>query len=69
VRVETVAWTGRHSAPEVRALFATYSPCLALPASQRATVLDAIEELATDAFAGVVARPYLTRLYLAERRP
>lgn len=69
VRVETVPWTGRHSAAEVRAMFASFSPCLALPPVQRTSVLEAIEELATDAFAGVVARPYLTRLYLAERRP
>jgi len=69
VRSDAVAWTGRHTAAEARALFATYSPCLALPESQRAVVLDAIEELATDAFGGVVARPYLTQLYLAQRRP
>jgi SAM-dependent methyltransferase len=68
VRSETIPWTGRHTAAEVRALFATFSPCLALPEGQRAVVLDAIAELATETFHDRVERPYLTRMYLAQRQ-
>lgn len=68
VRYEAIPWTGRHSPTQLRALFASYSPCLALPAAERGRVLDAIEQLATDTFAGVVERPYLTLIYLAQRR-
>ena len=67
VRGETIPWTGRHTSAEVRAMFATFSPCLALPEGQRTVVLDAIEHLAGEAFRGVVERPYLTRMYLARR--
>ncbi len=68
VHHEVIPWTGRHTPAELRALFASYSPCLALPPGDRAEVLDAIEQLATDTFAGVVERPYLTLIYLAPRR-
>src|SRR5437764_2919366 len=67
VRCETIPWTGRHTGAELRAMFATFSPCLALPEGQRAVVLDAIEHLAGETFPGVVERPYLTRMYLARR--
>ena len=67
VRHEVIRWTGRHSPAQLRALFASYSPCLALPPADRGRVLDAIELLATDTFAGVVERPYLTLTYLAQR--
>jgi SAM-dependent methyltransferase len=69
VHHEAIPWTGRHTPAELRALFASYSPCLALPPADRAQVLDAIERLATDAFDGLVERPYLTLVYLAPRRP
>ncbi|MCA1847171.1 MAG: class I SAM-dependent methyltransferase [Actinobacteria bacterium] len=65
---EVIPWTGRHTPAELRALFGSYSPCLALPLEDRARVLDAIEELATDTFHGLVERPYLTLVYLAPRR-
>lgn len=68
VRYEAIPWTGRHTPAQLRALFASYSPCLALPPADRGRVLDAIEQLATDRFAGVVERPYLTLIYLAPRR-
>jgi len=68
VQHEVIPWTGRHTPAELRALFASYSPCLALPAEERAQVLDAIEALATDTFAGIVERPYLTLMYLAQRQ-
>ncbi|MGH9009351.1 MAG: class I SAM-dependent methyltransferase [Acidimicrobiia bacterium] len=68
VQHEVIPWTGRHTPAELRALFASYSPCLALPPPDRARVLDAIEHLATDTFAGIVERPYLTLIYLAQRQ-
>lgn len=68
VHYEAIPWTGRHTPAQLRALFASYSPCLALEPAERTRVLDAIEHLATDAFAGVVERPYLTLIYLAQRR-
>lgn len=64
---ETIAWTGRHSAAQIRALFASYSPWLALPPHRRAVVLDALEHLAKENFGGVVERPYLTPIYIAPR--
>ena len=69
VRHETIAWTGRHTPSELRAMFATFSPCLALSPSERPVVLDAIEQLAAETFHGLVDRPYLTLTYLAQRRP
>jgi SAM-dependent methyltransferase len=68
VQHEVIPWTGRHTPAALRALFASYSPCLALPPADRTRVLDAIEHLATDTFAGLVERPYLTLIYLAPRR-
>jgi SAM-dependent methyltransferase len=68
VHYEAIPWTGRHTPAQLRALFASYSPCLALPPAQRALVLDAIEHLAHDKFACAVERPYLTLIYLAQRR-
>jgi SAM-dependent methyltransferase len=68
VRYEIVSWTGRHSPAELRAMFASFSPCLALPPADRTAVLDALEHLATDTFGGVVERPYLTPIYLAQRQ-
>jgi SAM-dependent methyltransferase len=68
VHYEAIPWTGRHTPAELRALFASYSPCLALAPDDRARVLDAIEQLAADTFGGVVERPYLTLIYLAPRR-
>ncbi|MEJ7584324.1 MAG: class I SAM-dependent methyltransferase [Acidimicrobiales bacterium] len=67
VRHEVIAWTGRHGPGELRNLFASFSPWLALPTDLRDDVLDALEQLATDTFGGVVERPYLTPIYLARR--
>ena len=67
VRHEVIHWTGRHTATQLRALFASFSPWLALPQPQRTAALDALEELAETEFAGVVERPYLTAVYLAQR--
>ncbi|MCU1345109.1 MAG: methyltransferase-like protein [Acidimicrobiia bacterium] len=69
VRCEVVPWTGRHTARELRSMFASFSPWLALPPTQRTAVLDAVEELAMEQFQGLVERPYLTAVYLAPRLP
>jgi SAM-dependent methyltransferase len=68
VHHEVIPWTGRHTPAELRALFASYSPCLALPPDDRARVLDAIEQLAGGTFGGAVERPYLTLIYLAPKQ-
>lgn len=49
-------------------MFASYSPTLALAPAERAGVLDAVEQLAAEAFHGVVERPYLTPVYLSQRQ-
>jgi len=67
VHHEVIPWTGCHTPAELRALFGSYSPCLALPPADRARVLDAIEQLAADTFGGTVERPYLTLIYLAPK--
>ncbi len=63
-----IAWTGRHTAREVRALFGSFSPWLLLPDGQREEVLDEVERLARDEFGDLVERPYLTPVYVAQRR-
>ncbi|MEM7275967.1 MAG: class I SAM-dependent methyltransferase [Actinomycetota bacterium] len=68
VHHEVVAWTGRHDPAELRALFASFSPWLALPAAIREPLLDELAALAAGRFDGEVARPYLTPIYLAARR-
>lgn len=67
VHHEVIAWTGRHRPDELRALFASFSPWLSLPAPQRAVALDAVERLAVEDFGGIVERPYLTPIYLAHK--
>lgn len=67
VRHTLIPWTGCHSATEIRSLFASFSPWLALPADQRRVALDALEALAKEQFGGRVERPYLTSVYLAQR--
>jgi SAM-dependent methyltransferase len=68
VHHEMIRWTGRHTPAQIRALFASYSPWLALPEAARREMLATVESLARDTFAGVVERPYLTPIYLARRR-
>jgi SAM-dependent methyltransferase len=67
VQHEVIAWTGRHGVKEIRAMFASFSPWLALPLDQRAIALDALERLAAEDFNGMVERPYLTPIFLAPR--
>lgn len=69
VHHEIIEWTGRHTPGQLRAMFASFSPWLALPELQRSVVLDALEHLAIEQFDGVVERPYLTPVYLAPRLP
>jgi len=52
----------------VRALFASFSPWLALDPGPRTRVLDATEALVDEEFGGVVERPYVTPVYAARRR-
>ncbi len=68
VEHEVIAWTGRHGPEEIRAMFASFSPWLALPREQRNIALDALERLAAEDFNGVVDRPYLTPIFLAPNR-
>jgi SAM-dependent methyltransferase len=67
VHHDVIAWTGRHTAIEIRALFGSYSPWLALPPERRSAALDELERLAVDEFNGIVERSYLTPLYFATR--
>jgi SAM-dependent methyltransferase len=68
VHHQMIRWTGRHTPAEIRALFGSYSPWLALPSSVRLEMLATVESLARDRFGGLVERPYLTPIYLARRR-
>jgi SAM-dependent methyltransferase len=68
VHREEIRWTGRHDPTELRALFGSYSPWLALPEDRRTRALDGLEALARDRFDGVVERPYVTAIYAARRR-
>ena len=63
---ETISWTGRHSPADIRSLFATFSPWLALDSATRQRLLDELERLAAEQF-GTVERRYLTPIYLARR--
>lgn len=67
VHHELIPWTGRHRPEELRALFATFSPWLALPPDRRQVALDGLEQLAFNDFGGVVERPYLTSVYVTQR--
>jgi hypothetical protein len=67
VEHEVVAWTGRHGPQQIRAMFASFSPWLALPRAQRNVALDALERLAIEEFNGLVERPYLTPIFVAPR--
>jgi SAM-dependent methyltransferase len=67
VEHHVVAWEGHHDAVGIRALFATYSPWLALADDTRTRVLDELERIARDDFDDHVVRPYLTSVYVARR--
>ena len=67
VRHETFSWTGGHSPEEIRAMFATFSSWMAIDPDLLRPLLDELETLARDTFDGVVERPYVTSLYVAQR--
>ena len=67
VEHEVIAWTGRHEPAELRAMFSSFSPWLALPIEQRTLALDALERLAAEDFGGIVERPYLSPIYMASK--
>jgi SAM-dependent methyltransferase len=69
VRHETISWTGRHTAKQIRTMFASFSPWLALPPERREVALDELEAMADVQFGGIVERPYLVPMYLAQRLP
>jgi SAM-dependent methyltransferase len=64
---QVVSWEGRHDPAQLRTLFATFSPWIALPEGQRVELLDAVARLAQEEFGGLVVRPYQTFVYLAQR--
>ena len=68
VHREEIRWTGRHDRAQLRALFGSFSPWLALDPDRRAHALDAMDALARDRFGGVVERPYVTAVFAAPRR-
>ena len=68
VEHHVIRWEGRHNPAQIRALFSTFSPWLALPEARRIDLLQEIEYLARDAFEGRVTRPYQTVMYLSERK-
>ncbi len=68
VQHEIISWTGRHGVEQVRAMFAPFSPWLALLPDQRTLALGALERLAAEDFKGVVERQYLTPIFLAPKR-
>jgi len=67
VEQRILRWDGRHGPEEVRRMFATFSPWLALPDAVREELLDDVASLVRDRFSGVVVRPYQTVVYLARR--
>jgi SAM-dependent methyltransferase len=67
VTYDVLAWQGVHSPREIRQMFASFSPWLAIDQSVREPLLDELEQLATHEFRGVVERPYLTPIYTAQR--
>jgi hypothetical protein len=60
-------WSLPLTSESARALFATFSPILALPDDERRDVLDRIARVVADDFGGRVARPCVTVLYRARR--
>lgn len=67
VEYEIIDWTGRHDAVQARALFASFSPWLALPARLRVELLDEIERIVRTEFDDHIEREYQTVLYAAQR--
>ena len=64
-----IRWEGVHDPVGLRRMFSTFAAWIALPDDLREEVLDDVERLAKQRFAGVVRRPYQTLVYLAQRLP
>lgn len=62
-----IDWTGQHDAAQARALFASFSPWLALSSDLRKELLDELENLVLHEFGNHIDRPYQTVLYAARR--
>jgi len=60
-------WTATHTAPQVRALFASFSEWMALDEAVREPLLDEIADAVDNEFGGMVERPYTTAIYSASR--
>jgi SAM-dependent methyltransferase len=67
VEQHVINWTGHHDAAQARALFASFSPWLALPPGLRQELLDELESLVLHEFDNYIERPYQTVLYAARR--
>jgi SAM-dependent methyltransferase len=68
VQEHIVRWEGRHDGAELRLLFSTFSPWLAIPDREREDLLESLECLARERFGNSVVRPYRTVVHLARRR-
>jgi SAM-dependent methyltransferase len=67
VQHEVIAWTGKHTPRQLRAMFGSFSPWLAIEPQRRHDLLDRLEHLAQQEFGDHVERPYLTSAYVAKR--
>jgi SAM-dependent methyltransferase len=63
-----VRWTATLSAARVRALWATFSEIVTLPAARRTWFLRELERIADEQFSGTVEIPVVTPVYTARRR-
>jgi SAM-dependent methyltransferase len=64
---EAIRWTLELDTAGVRRLYSTFSPIARLPAGKRISILDAIERIASEEFAGRVERRMVTPIYTARR--
>jgi SAM-dependent methyltransferase len=62
-----IFWEMTHTTDELRSLFASFSPWIALPDQERASLLDSVADIADSEFAGAVTRPYRTILRASQR--
>ena len=67
VEQHVIRWEGRHGPQDLRRMFTTFSPWLALPDGLREELLDDVAALARNQFGDLVVRPYQTVAYLAQR--
>jgi SAM-dependent methyltransferase len=67
VDTETIRWSYRLTSDRARGLWATFPNVNELPPSERAGFLDGVGAV-VDRFGGAVDDPYVTTLYLAQRR-